>query len=140
MRATVIAESQTIIAASACTITLALYGVPFWALIRRANSSYRTAKASLIRVITAIRSSSVIRGQGPSSKARRAAVTARSTSASEACGTRPMTCSVCGEITSMTSVPSGSVNSPPMNSFPCSTSSVSSVMVVASREANPSAP
>jgi hypothetical protein len=35
-----------------------------------------------------------------------------------------MTSSVCGETTSMTSVPRGSVNSPPMNSCPCSTSSV----------------
>lgn len=129
-RATVIAASHTIIAASACTMTLDVYGVPFSVLMTRAISSYRAANASLIRVITAIRSSTVIRGQGPSSNARRAAATARSTSPSQACGTRPMTCSVCGEMTSMTSRPSGSTNSPPMKSFPCSTSSV---MAAASR-------
>ncbi len=80
--------------------------------------------ASLIRETTAIRSSRVIRGQGPSSNALRATATARSTSAFEACGTDPMTCSVWGETTRIVSVPSGSVHSPPMNSFPCSTSSV----------------
>ncbi|EDX22673.1 hypothetical protein SSAG_02464 [Streptomyces sp. Mg1] len=35
-----------------------------------------------------------------------------------------MTCSVCGETTRIVPVPSGSVHSPPMNSCPCSTSSV----------------
>lgn len=129
-RAMVIAASQTIIAPSAWARTDQEYGEPFWALMERAISSYRAATPSLIRVTTAIRSSTVIRGQGPSSKARRAAATARSTSAAEACGTRPMTSSVCGETTSMTSSPSGSVNSPPMYSFPCSTSSV---MTAASR-------
>lgn len=129
-RATVIAASHTIIAASACTMTLDVYGVPFSELMTRAISSYRTANPSLIRVTTAIRSSRLVRAQGPSSNARRPAATARSTSASQACGTRPMTCSVCGETTSIVSRPSGSTNSPPMNSFPCSTSSV---MAAASR-------
>lgn len=132
VRATVIAASHTIIAARACTMTLEVYGVPFSELMTRAISSYRTANASLIRVTTAMRSSSGIRGQGPWSNACRAAATARSTSPSAACGTRPMTCSVCGEMTSMTSRPSGSTNSPPMNSFPCSTSSL---MAAASRDA-----
>ncbi len=100
------------------------YGDPFSEEMTRPISSYRAAIASLMRVTTAIRSSRVMRGQGPSSKALRATATARSTSWVDACGTRPMTSSVCGEITSMTSVPSGSVNSPPMNSCRCSTSSV----------------
>lgn len=112
--ATVIAESHTIIAPRACARTLHEYGEPFSEEMRRAISSCRTAIASLIRVTTAIRSSSGSRGQGPSSKALRAAATARSTSAGAACGTRPKTSPVCGEITSMTSVPDGCVNSPPM--------------------------
>lgn len=124
LRATLIAESQTIIAASACTMTPEVYGVPFSLLMTRAISSCRTANASLIFVMISMRSSRLIRGQGPSSKARRATATARSTSAGAACGTRPKTSPVCGETTSMTSLPSGSVNSPPMNSCPCSTSSV----------------
>lgn len=123
-RATVIAASHTIIAPRACARTLQEYGEPFSEEMTRAISSWRTAIPSLIRLTTSTRSSRLIRGQGPSSKACRATATARSTSAVDACGTRPMTSSVCGEITSMTSLPSGSVNSPPMNSCPCSTSSV----------------
>lgn len=123
-RATVIAASHTIIAPSACARTLQEYGEPFSEEMTRAISSCRTAIASLIRVTTSMRSSRDIRGQGPSSKAVRAAATARSTSSREACGTRPMTSSVCGETTSMTSLPLGAVSSPPMNSCACSTSSV----------------
>ena len=64
---------------------------------------------------TSARSSGDMRGQGPRSKAVRAAATALSMSASVPSGTRPTTSSVEGEITSMTSVPSGATQSPPMN-------------------------
>ena len=75
------AESHTIIAPSACASTLQEYGEPFCELIDLAISSCRTRIASLIRVTTSMRSSGVARAQGPSSKALRAAATARSTSA-----------------------------------------------------------
>ena len=61
------------------------------------------------------RSAGVMRGQGPRSKAVRAAATALSMSASVPSGTRPTTSSVDGEITEMVSVPSGATQSPPMN-------------------------
>ncbi len=99
------------------------YGEPFSELITRAISSARAAMPSLIRSATASRSASGIRGQGPSSKAFLATATARSTSSREACGTRPMTSSVCGETTSMTSRPAGATSSPPMKSSPYSTTS-----------------
>ena len=51
-------------------------------------------------------------GQGPWSKAWRAAATARSTSASVESGTRPATSSVVGLITSMVPVPGGLTQSP----------------------------
>ena len=60
--------------------------------------------------------SGLIRGHGPSSKARRAAATAASMSAAVPSGTRATTSSVCGEITSMQRrCPAGSAQSPPMN-------------------------
>ena len=64
-----------------------------------------------------MRSSGASRGHSPSSKAVRAACTARSMSAVVPSGTRPTTSSVWGEMTSMTSEPAGSTHSPPMNSF-----------------------
>ncbi len=112
--ATVIAASHTIIAASDWTMTPEVTGVPFCAPMTRANSSLRAAKASLIRLTTAIRSANGALAHSPAANDRRAAATARSTSAREACGTRPMTCSVCGETTSIVSVPAGSTHSPPM--------------------------
>ena len=60
-------------------------------------------------------SAGVMRGQGPWSKAVRAAATALSMSASVPSGTRAMTSSVDGEIEPMVSVPSGATQSPPMN-------------------------
>ena len=61
------------------------------------------------------RSAGLMRGQGPRSKAWRAAATALSMSASVPSGTRPTTSSVMGEMTEMVSVPSGATQSPPMN-------------------------
>src|SRR5262245_17612499 len=58
-------------------------------------------------------------GQSLSSKAERATPTARSTSATDASGTRATTSSVWGEITSITASVAGSTHSPPMNSFSC---------------------
>src|SRR5438874_3978102 len=62
----------------------------------------------------AARSDGDVCGHGPSSKALRAAATARSTSASEASGTTPMTSSVAGDTTSMVFPPAGATHSPPM--------------------------
>ena len=72
---------------------------------------------SLKRCTAAMRSSGDIRGHSPSSKAVRAAATARSMSAVVPSGTRPTTSSVCGEMTSMTSEPAGATHSPPMKSL-----------------------
>ena len=72
---------------------------------------------SLKRCTAAMRSSGDIRGHSPSSKALRAAATARSMSAVVPSGTRPTTSSVCGEMTSMTSEPAGATHSPPMKSL-----------------------
>src|SRR5215213_3082776 len=72
---------------------------------------------SLKRCTAAMRSSGDRRGHSPSSKAVRAAATARSMSAVVPSGTRPTTSSVWGEMTSMTSEPAGSTHSPPMKSF-----------------------
>src|ERR1044071_5269320 len=64
-----------------------------------------------------MRSSGDRRGHSPSSKAVRAAATARSMSAVVPSGTRPTTSSVCGEMTSMTSEPAGATHSPPTQSL-----------------------
>ena len=64
---------------------------------------------------TSPRSAGVRWGQGPWSKAERAAATALSMSASVPSGTRAMTSSVTGETIPMVSVPSGATQSPPMN-------------------------
>src|SRR4051812_25883368 len=62
-----------------------------------------------------MRSSGLIRGQGPLSKARRAASTAASMSAGVPSGTRATTSSVCGETTSIVSSPVGAAHAPSMN-------------------------
>ena len=54
-------------------------------------------------------------GQGPWSKASRAAATALSMSAFWASGTRPTSSSLVGETTSKTADEDGSTQSPPMN-------------------------
>ena len=63
---------------------------------------------------TSIRSSGVIRGHGPVSKARRAAATAASMSALLPSGTVATTCSVCGETTWIVSPVAGAAQSPSM--------------------------
>ena len=62
----------------------------------------------------AARSAGFIHGQGPSSKARRAASMARTASCGEASGTLPMTASVAGSITSIDPIASLAVHSPSM--------------------------
>ena len=54
--------------------------------------------------------------QGPVSSAPRAAATALSTSAVDASGVVAMTCSVCGEMTSIVPPPSDGTQSPPIQS------------------------
>ncbi len=65
------------------------------------------------------RSCGDMRGQGPSSKAARAARTARSISAGVDEGAVPIRSSVTGEMTSITSCEAGVTMSPPMNSRSC---------------------
>ena len=73
----------------------------------------------LTLAMTSARSAGSIRGHGPSSNARRAAATALSMSAGLASGTRAMTSSVWGEVTSMVADVAGATHSPPMNSLSC---------------------
>ena len=54
-------------------------------------------------------------GQGPASKAVRAAATARSASAVVVLGTRPTSSPVAGDVTSTVPPPPGSTHEPPMN-------------------------
>ncbi len=75
-------------------------------------SAFRAAE-TLVKM--AARSAGAMRGQGPSSKAVRAAATARSMSAVVASGTEAKTSSVVGLITSIVPVPDGDTHSPPMN-------------------------
>ena len=63
---------------------------------------------------TSIRSSGLIRGHGPESKARRAAATAASMSATLPSGTVATTCSEWGETTWMVSPVAGAAQSPSM--------------------------
>ena len=64
--------------------------------------------------MTAIRSCGVIRGQGPWSKACRAAATAASTSAGAASGTVAITSSLCGETTCKVASVAGARQPPSM--------------------------
>jgi hypothetical protein len=63
---------------------------------------------------TSMRSSGLIRGHGPESKARRAAATAASMSALLPSGTVATTCSECGETTWIVSPVAGAAQSPSM--------------------------
>jgi hypothetical protein len=69
---------------------------PQFIVSSRAISSIRSRRIPAILWRIRDRSSGVIRGQGPLSKASRAAPTAASTSAMPAFGTRPMTLFVVG--------------------------------------------
>jgi hypothetical protein len=91
-------------------------GIPFCALTRRAISSDRTSSSLASRSIVAARAAGSHWDQPPgSSKARRAAATAASTSASCASGTEPMFSSVLAEVTSIRAAELGRTHSPPMN-------------------------
>ena len=107
-------ESSTIVAENTWPMIDHCFGEPFSDEIVSAMSCERAWSASERRPIASPRSTGVMCGQGPSSNALRAAATARSTSAVDAWGTCPMTSSVAGEITSMTSEPAGATHSPPM--------------------------
>ena len=78
------------------------------------SSPARRSIASAIRSMTAARSRGLKFGHGPSSKARRAAATARSTSPAVPSGTAPMTSSVAGLSTVRTASPSLSCHAPSM--------------------------
>lgn len=84
------------------------YGDPVSELISLASSSARASYRFRSPRRISTRSATLIRGQGPVSKARRAAVTARSMSAGAASGVRPNTSSVTGEIISSVAVVAGS--------------------------------
>ncbi len=88
-------------------------GEPFWLVMQPANSSIRVWIARDSALNFAARSAGVVRDHSPS-KAVRAAATARSMSAVVPSGTRAMTCSVWGLMTSIVPVPAGETNSPPM--------------------------
>ena len=74
--------------------------LPLSMLSSSANWSARAVMPSAIRQIIRCRSAGVVVGHGPSSNARRAARTARSTSSGPLCGTVVMTCSVAGSTVS----------------------------------------
>jgi hypothetical protein len=76
-------------------------------------SGARLASRSAERASTPARSSAVMAGQAPSSKAARAAATARSTSASVAPGAWPTTSSVDGDTTGKVPPPAGATQRPP---------------------------
>jgi hypothetical protein len=102
------------VAEKTCPISDHDFGDPFSEEMVSARASDRDCNAPESRLIPSARSAGVMRGHGPSSKARRAAATARSMSAGVASGTRPMTSSVCGDTTSMVPLPEDSTHSPPM--------------------------
>ena len=91
-----------------------LIATPISSTVIPAMSAERLRSRSAARASTSARSSGARRGHGPSSKAVRAAPTARSMSASVASGTSPTTCSVEGETTGSVSVPVGSTQRPSM--------------------------
>ncbi len=89
-------------------------GMPSSLAIRaRASSSPRSASFAPIAALLAARARTA-RSRDQSSKAARAARTARSASSAVPSGTRPITSSVVGLITSIVPSPAGSTHSPPM--------------------------
>ncbi|NCL73421.1 hypothetical protein AIIKEEIJ_00858 [Rhodococcus sp. YH1] len=92
-------------------------GAPSSRVKASAISGMRFFTSFPTRTRISARSAGVIRGQGPSSNALRAAATARSMSASRASGTVAMTSPLIGEITSITASLDGSTHDPPMNSL-----------------------
>lgn len=101
-------------------------GIPVWmlsasqctepasAMLRATSSGSRRSISSAMRSSAAARSAGLIRGQGPSSKAVRAASTARRTSATEAWGTSAIVSSVAGFRTTSIASERPSVRRPSM--------------------------
>ena len=88
--------------------------MPFWLLMRRTISPARLSRADARRSIAAARCAGSQCAQPfGSSKARLAAPTAASISASTASGTCPMTCSVLAETTVIFELDAGVIHSPP---------------------------
>jgi hypothetical protein len=90
---------------------------PTCAVHAAASSGSRRASSSAIARRNSPRTEVGIRGHGPSSKAWRAAATARSMSAAVPSATRPTTASLFGQISSIASSPLGSTHLPPMKSL-----------------------
>jgi len=89
-------------------------GMPFWLLMRCTISPARLSRADARRSIAAARCAGCQCAQPfGSSKARLAAPTAASISASTASGTCPMTCSVLAETTVVFELDAGVIHSPP---------------------------
>ena len=90
-------------------------GAPFSEVMVRASSSARSPMPAAMRPTASIRSATALVGHGESSKAVRAAATARSTSPGPATGTVPSTCSVWASTTSRVSPVDGTSHRPPTN-------------------------
>ena len=89
---------------------------PVSAMISSRRSPARDSRISAIAVNLAARSDGFMKGQGPSSKARRAASMARTAVFVVASGTDPITSSVAGSMTSMDPSAPSAVHAPSMNS------------------------
>jgi hypothetical protein len=87
---------------------------PVSATIRSCSSGCRSVRISAIREMIRPRSAGLSQGQGPSSKARRAAATARCISVPVESGTLPITSSVAGSRTVIRPSPSDEVCCPSM--------------------------
>ena len=99
-----------------CMVSTTVGGWPVSRASSRLNWSLRSSSNASTREISAARSFGGVVGQGPWSKAARAAATAASTSAAAASGVLPTYSPVAGQCTSMTSEVDGAVHLPPMNS------------------------
>jgi hypothetical protein len=97
--------------------TASLKVLPFSSEATRANSSRRSQSASASLRISFPRAPGFIRDQGPDSKARRAAWTARSTSAGPAAGAWKNVSPVAGLVTGTVPPSRGATDSPSMRSF-----------------------
>jgi hypothetical protein len=89
-------------------------GLPMSRVSHAANSSRRDSMMAAALCRIALRWVGLIRGHGPSSKARRAAATARSASAAEPSATTAATVLSMGEIDSNVAPSRESTNSPSM--------------------------
>ncbi len=99
-----------------CTASVRNPVEPVSAMISSLRSPARDSRISAIAVSRAARSDGFMYGQGPSSKARRAASMARTADFVVASGTDPITSSVAGSTTSMEPSAPSEVHLPSMNS------------------------